>query len=177
MTQRQPPRPADPGEVRGTAKGVTPTPAAGVPSPSSSPGTRPTDLLRAALAGLVVAFMVALVLGALRAIFDIGPGLLVVAAVGGWLLGAALAWGAWGSAAHLPNAGVQSMAAVLGAVAWLVGSAIDYLISLALLPASSRTFAERLSDQPFPAWLAPQLSLVDAAQIAILVIVAWRSAR
>ncbi len=177
MTQWQPPRPADPGEVRGAAKGVTPTPAAGAPSPSSSPGTRPTDLLRAALAGLVVAFMVALVLGALRAIFDIGPGLLVVAAVGGWLLGAALVWGAWGSAAHLPNAGVQRMAALLGTVAWLAGSAADYLISLALLPASSRTFAERLSDQPFPAWLAPQLSLVDAAEIAILVIVAWRSAR
>ncbi|MDQ3553579.1 MAG: hypothetical protein M3395_04110 [Chloroflexota bacterium] len=142
-----------------------------------SPGSRAADVVRAALAGLVVALIVALALGVLRAIFDIGPGLLVVAAVGGWLLGAALAWGAWGSAAHLPQPGVQRLAAVLGAVAWLAGSAIDYLLSLALLPASSRTFAERLSDQPFPAWLAPQLSLFDAAEIAILAIVAWRSAR
>jgi hypothetical protein len=62
-------------------------------------------------------------------------------------------------------------------MAWLAGSAVDYLVSLALLPGSSRTFGERLSDQPFPAWLAPQLSLLDAAEIVVLVVVAWRSAR
>jgi hypothetical protein len=129
------------------------------------------------LAGLVTAAAVGLGLGVLRSVFDLGPGLLVVAAVGAWLLGEAVARGAWGSAAHMPHEGVPRIAAVLGAIAWLAGSAVDYLLSLALLPASSRTFAERLSDQPFLAWLAPQLSLLDAAEIVILMVVAWRSAR
>jgi len=175
MTQRQPPPPADPGEVRGRGEGgASPTATARSAPP---PVSRPPNLPRAFLAGLGVAASVAIVLAVLRAIFDIGPGLLVVAAVGGWLLGVAVVWGAFGAALHSPQAGVQRTAAVLGAVAWLGGSAIDYLLSLALLPASSRTFAERLSDQPFPSWLAPQLSLFDAVEVAILVVVAWRSAR
>lgn len=134
-------------------------------------------MVRATLAGIAAAAAVGLGLGVLRAIFELGPGLLVVAAVGAWLLGEAVARSAWGSDVHVPHPAVPRIAAVLGAVAWLAGSAVDYLLSLALLPASSRTFAERLSDQPFPAWLAPQLSPLDAAEIVILVVVAWRSAR
>ncbi len=124
-----------------------------------------------------MAAVVALALGSLRAILDIGPGLLVVAAVGGWLLGEAVTWGAWGSSVHLPRPAVFRLAAALGAVTWLAGSVVAYLLSLALLPESSRTFAERLSDQPFPAWLAPQLSPLDVAEIVVLIVVAWRSAR
>lgn len=89
---------------------------------------------------------------------------------------------AWGASPHLPRTdlpgiGVPAIAALLGALAWLAGSAVDYLISLALLPGSSRTFGERLADQPFTSWLAPQLSLLDAAEIVVLMVVAWRSAR
>lgn len=125
-----------------------------------------------------MAAVVALALGSLRAIFDIGPGLLVVAAaVGGWLLGEAVARGAWGPSVHLPRPAVFRLAAVLAALTWLAGSVVAYLLSLALLPESSRTFVERLSDQPFPAWLAPQLSPLDVAEIMVLVVVAWRSAR
>ncbi len=124
-----------------------------------------------------MAALVALALGSLRAVFDIGAGLLVVAAVGGWLLGEAVAWGAWGASVHLPRLAVLRLAAVLAALTWLAGSVVDYLLSLALLPGSSRSFAERLSEQPFPAWLAPQLSLLDLVEIVVLMVVAWRSAR
>ncbi len=176
MTQRQPPPPGAPGEVRGTERGSTGSPAAGLRT-DLAPLQRPPRILSATLAGLLVAVAVALVLGLLRAVFELGPGLLVVAAVGAWLLGEAVSRAAWGPAPHLPRADVPRIAAVLGAMAWLAGSAVDYLISLALLPGSSRTFGERLLDQPFPAWLAPQLSLLDAAEIVVLVVVAWRSAR
>ncbi|MBA3851300.1 MAG: hypothetical protein H0X59_02900 [Chloroflexi bacterium] len=176
MTQRQPPRPGAPGEVRGAPRGPAGSPAAGRRT-DPAPLQRPPRILPATLAGLLVAAAVALVLGLLRAVFELGPGLLVVAAVGAWLLGEAVARVAWGAVPHLPRADVPRIAAVLGAMAWLAGSAVDYLVSLALLPGSSRTFGERLSDQPFPAWLAPQLSLLDAAEIVVLVVVAWRSAR
>lgn len=176
MTQRQPPPPGAPGEVRGAERGTARSPAAGRET-DPAPLSRPPRIFLATLAGLLVVAVVALLLGLLRAVFELGPGLLVVAAVGAWLLGEAVARVAWGGAAHLPSTDVPRIAAVLGAVAWLAGSAVDYLVSLALLPESSRTFGERLSDQPFPAWLAPQLSLLDAAEIVVLVVVAWRSAR
>ncbi len=147
------------------------------PGTEPAPVSRPPRILPGTLAGLLVVAPVALVLGLLRAVFDLGTGVLLVAAVGAWLLGEAVARVAWGSAPHLPRADVPRITAVLGAVTWLAGSAVDYLLSLALLPGSSRTFAERLSEQPFPAWLVPQLSLRDAAEIVLLVVVAWRSAR
>lgn len=124
-----------------------------------------------------MAAVIALVVGVLRAVFELGPGLLVIAAVGGWLLGEAIARVAWAQALHPAQASVPRLAAVLGAVTWLAGSAVDYLLSLALLPASSRTFGERLSDQPFLTWLAPHFSLLDVAGILVLLVVTWRSAR
>ena len=125
----------------------------------------------------MVAAGLALVLGTLRAILDLGPGLLVVAAVGAWLLGETAARAAWGPDLHESDASVPRLAAMLGVGVWLAGSFVDYLVSLAILPASTRTLAERLSDQPFLTWLAPQLSLLDAVEIAVLMVVAWRSAR
>lgn len=177
MTQRQPRPPVDPGEVCAPAREADSPVQGGGRRPDTPPIARSPALGRATLAGLLVAAVVALALGSLSAVFDIGPGLLVVAAVGGWLLGEAVARGAWGASVHLPQPAVPRLAAMLAALTWLAGSVVDYMLSLALLPESSRTFAQRLSDQPFPAWLAPQLSPLDVAEVVVLVVVAWRSAR
>jgi hypothetical protein len=116
-------------------------------------------------------------MGLLAAIFQVELGLLAIAAVGGWAIGVAVAWGSWGFGVHPLITGPPLLAAVLGGLAWLGGSVVDYLLSLAILPGSTRTFQERVAQQPFGDYLGQQLSLVDGLAVVLLVTLAWRSAR
>ncbi len=125
----------------------------------------------------MVALGTALAMGLLAAIFQVELGLLAIAAVGGWAIGVAVAWGSWGFGVHPRMTGPPFLAAVLGGLAWLGGSMIDYLVSLAILPGSTRTFPERVAQQSFGDYLGQQLSLVDGLAVALLVLFAWRSAR
>jgi hypothetical protein len=137
--------------------------------------------VRAAIAGLLAALAASLVWGVTRAVLDLDLGLLVIAVGGGWAVGQAVWWGAWGEARKaevtVPERWPAAMAAVLGSGVWLGGSFVAYLISLATLPGSTLSFAERLSSTPFDAWLIPQLGVLDALEIALLAILAWRTAR
>jgi hypothetical protein len=54
---------------------------------------------------------------------------------------------------------------------------VAYLVALAILPASTLTFGERLGQQPFLSWFLPQLFLLDAVELTLLTVIAWRSAR
>lgn len=119
----------------------------------------------------------ALAMGLLAAIFDVDLGLIVIAAVGGWAIGVAVAWGWWGFGIHPRLWGPPLLAAVLAGLAWLGGSVVDYLVSLAILPVSTRTFPERIAQQPFADYLGQQLSLLDGLEVVLLVVIAWRSAR
>lgn len=146
-------------------------------SPAPDPPPARPDRLRGAAAGLAATLVTALAMGVLAAIFQVELGLLAIAAVGGWAIGVSVAWGSWGFGVHPRMTGPPLLAAVLGGLAWLGGSVVDYLISLAILPGSTRTFQERVAQQPLGDYLGQQLSLVDGLAVVLLVTLAWRSAR
>ena len=122
---------------------------------------------------LAVAVVWALAVG----LFDVTWGLVIVGAGGGWLIGAAVSYGAWRGTEHVEDARIRVIAAACGATAWLAGSFGGYLVGLLLLPASSASLGERIANAPFPAALTAQFSLVDVAAIVLLAVLAWRTAR
>ena len=139
-------------------------------TPAGVTDERPTGGLvgRAALSGLVAAAAVGLIWAVLAVVLDFHLGLLVVAGVGGWLIGVAVARvrpGAW------------PVAVGSALVAWLIAAALSYLLSQLLLPQAVTPLAERLSLAGLLDYTTQTFDLVQAAAIAILVVVAWRSAR
>lgn len=104
-------------------------------------------------------------------------GLLVVAVVGGWVIGVAVVRGTWRGVEHQPSDATHAIGAALGALAWLGSRLVDWVVSLAILPGSTLSVGERLATTPFVDWLTPQLSVLDGVQVLLLMAVAWRSAR
>lgn len=109
----------------------------------------------------------------LLAVLSITAGLVAIAVLGGWLIGVGVRTGAWRGLAHRPSKAPLALAAFLGAVAWLSGLVLAWIVSMAILPLSSRTFLERIVATPFPEWVAPQLAPLDYLVLAMLVVVAW----
>jgi hypothetical protein len=128
---------------------------------------RPSSLGQALLLSAVAGVAAAVTWSILRVILELGPGSLVVAALGGWGIGASL---------RQAN-GSSMLGACVGGLAWLVGLILTWLLSMAVLPGSSRTFIERIAATPFLDWLAPQLGLLEAAALVIFVGFAAWSAR
>jgi hypothetical protein len=131
----------------------------------------------ATAAGLGVAAVVAVVLGILSAVFDLTAGLLAAAGLGGWLIGVVV---------RAPSVEVDPasqrgkralVAAACGAFAWLGGLVASWLVSMVILQGSTRSFTDRLAATPFLDWVGPQLGLLDLLDLALLVGVAWRTAR
>jgi hypothetical protein len=103
----------------------------------------------------------------LKGIFDLGPGLLGVAIVGGWSIGALLR----------QVRATPWLAAAIATLAWLAGLMLTWLLALALLPASSRTFIERVEGTPFLDWLSPQFGLLEVTGLALYLLAALYGAR
>jgi hypothetical protein len=93
----------------------------------------------------------------LRGVFELGPTSLAIAALGGWGIGAVL------RQARAP----VLLAVFLGLTAWLLGLVLSWLLAMALLPSSARTFAERLEGTPFLDWLTPQLGLLEMVGLLV----------
>ncbi|HSM34334.1 MAG TPA: hypothetical protein VK987_09625 [Anaerolineae bacterium] len=152
-----------------TAPGDRRPASAGTPPPHPSgrarraPPSRPVALLEALLAASLAALAWAL----LKGVFELGPGLLGVAVVGGWSIGALL----WQVRA------TPWLAAAFGTLAWLGGLALTWLLALAMLPASSRSFIERVQGTPFLDWLLPQFGLLEVAGLALYLLAALYGAR
>lgn len=127
----------------------------------------PWSLGRAIAMAIVVVAVTAIAWALLRGIFELRIGLLAVAAVGGWAVGAAL------RQAAAPSA----LAAALGSVAWLLGLVLTWLVSMAILPGSSRTFLERVEGTPFLDWLVPQFGALEIASLLLIVGAAAYAAR
>lgn len=104
-------------------------------------------------------------------------GLLVVAAAGGWAVGASVRRGAWAGMRHRPSAAPEVMGLLLGAATWVVALVMGWLVAMAILPASARSFGDRLAGTPFLDWLAPQLGLVDLLCLALAAVLGWMGAR
>ena len=95
------------------------------------------------------------------------PVALGVAVIGGWLIGEVL----WSVRAH------PLLAAVIAAGAWVTGLVLTWVTAMALLPASSRSFGERLQHTPFLDWLSPQFGWLELAGLALYVVAALFGAR
>jgi thiol:disulfide interchange protein len=118
--------------------------------------------------GLLAALATSIVWAVLSAVIGLHLGLLVVAAIGGWLIGSAL-----------KPAGPRARW-VTGAIAvdaWILGAVLDFVLSQALLPDAATSLSSRLTLTGFADYTLGTFDIVQAAAIAILVVVAWRSAR
>lgn len=132
---------------------------------------------RALLLGIGVGVTVALAAAVLRSVLDVTVGLVAVAAVGGWLVGAAVRRGAWAGMAHRRAALPEVLGLVLGALTWLVALVLAWVVSMVILPGSDRTLLERLMATPFLDWLGPQLGLADLLCLTLAAVFGWLGAR
>jgi hypothetical protein len=128
----------------------------------------PTRRGRALAFGGITALGTGALWAVLSAVFDLHLGLLVVAAFGGWLIGASV---------KPVGSRAQRWAIGLALVAALVGSILDFVLAQLLLPAASTPLADRLSIAAFLDYLGGTFDIIEALAVAVLVIVAWRSAR
>lgn len=126
--------------------------------------------------GALAAIGVSLVYGLLWAI-ELHFGLIAVAVMGGWVIGGAVAHGAWRGSLHVPSRRLRALAAVLGGAAWLGAGAVYYLIAQAVLPAAQTPLLERLSFDGFAEFLTGVYDLVHGIALATLAFFSWRSAR
>ncbi len=130
--------------------------------------------------GILAALAIALTYGVGAEILGITWGLLIVGLFGGWVVGAAVRWGAWRDEPHAPNRRSQWVGLTLAVVAWVLGLAAAYFISQALIPEASTTLAERLSVDGFVSYfggLFDFLRFVHLTSLALLAFMAWRTAR
>lgn len=145
--------------------------------PQTPTGADPARRLgRGLLFGLAAALVTGAIAAVLAAVFNVGLGLIAVAAAGGWAIGTAVR-GSWVSQPRPPASRVRLVAVACGLAAWLIGSLLEWVLSLALLQGSSVGLADRLAQTPFPTFLSQQLSIQDAVELLILGALAWRSTR
>jgi hypothetical protein len=123
---------------------------------------------RALALGLAAALGTGLAWALLSAVLGLHIGLVVVAAFGGWLIGGSV---------RSSGPGAQAWAIGLALLAWLVGSVLEFVIAQLLLPAASTPPAARLTISGYLDYLAGTFDIIAALAIALLVFVAWRSAR
>jgi hypothetical protein len=134
-------------------------------------------MARALGLGLLGVVGTAAAMALLYGVLSITIGLIAVAVVGGWSIGAGVRHGAWGGQSHRPSGAPAALAILLAAVAWLGGLVAAWLVSLALIPASSRTFLERVAATPFLDWLSPQFGGLEVIDLLILLGVAAYASR
>lgn len=155
----------EPGDQRLRIAAASPPPTPG----RGARGGRPwlaSPVVAVSLA-IGVALMSAAAWAVLRGILELGATSLVVAGLGGWGIGVALRQAKWPAL----------LAAAMGAGAWLLGLILTWLLAMALLPGSSRTFLERVEGTPFIDWLWPQLGLLELAGLVLYAGVAAYAAR
>lgn len=167
-----------PGEVRPAAARTLDRP----PSDRYAPPAKPTEPVSASVDLAVFGGILASIAGAALwllagGILDLGGGLVVVAVVTGWLIGGAMAYGAWRGRPHLGASGIPRLAILLGLLTWLAGTALLYLYAEITLPESSLSLADRLASTPFLDWLAPQFLPLGPLEILLIAGVSWWSAR
>ena len=155
----------EPGERR--PPGGTP-PTAARPSRSETwQRLRPRSRAAAVGEALLIALLAALAWGLLKGILELVVGLLAVAALGGWAIGAVL----------YQVRAAPPLAAGIAALAWLAGLVTTWLVAMAILPGSSRTFMARLEGTPFVDWLLPQFGLLEVAGLVVYVVAALYGVR
>lgn len=132
---------------------------------------------RALAGGAVVAAVLAGLLAIFHAVLWGGLGQTTILVLGAWAIGVTVRGLAWGGAPHRASRAPVAIAALLGAAAWAGAMAAAWLLSLALLPNSVRTFAERIAGTPFTEWIGPQLTPFRFVEGLLIVAIAAFAAR
>jgi hypothetical protein len=107
-------------------------------------------------------------------------GLPVVGLLGGWLIGTAVAYGAWGERPHPPLRTLRVGAVVIAVLAWLGGLKVAYVVSQALIPQATTGLLDRLSLGGLMDYLFGTFDFVrlfHVVAVALLAVMAWRAAR
>lgn len=110
------------------------------------------------------------------AILDVGVGLVIVAAVAGWLIGTAVALGAEPGSFRRARTTV-ALAVAITLATWPVAIFVTYLVSRAILQGSTLSFLERVAQTPFLDFAAPQFLPAGPLEIAALALFGWLGAR
>jgi len=134
-------------------------------------------MARAVGLGVSAVVVVALLSALLRGILDLSGGIVAVAVGGGWAIGAAVRQGAWGGQQHRASSAPVRLGALLGGGCWLAGLIGAWLVAMAILPGSSRSFPDRLAGTPFLDWMGPQLGIADLLSLMLFVALGWFGAR
>ncbi|MCY7419575.1 MAG: hypothetical protein LH650_14010 [Chloroflexi bacterium] len=134
-------------------------------------------MARAVGLGVSVVLVLALLCALLRRVLDLSGGIIAVAVGGGWAIGAAVRRGAWGGQPHRASSSPVLLGALLGGVCWLAGLTGAWLVAMAILPGSSRSFPDRLTGTPFLDWMGPQLGVADLLSLVLFVALGWFGAR
>jgi len=127
---------------------------------------RPRSTAMAVVEALLVGLAAAVAWALLKGVLEF-PGVLAVAVVAGWAIGAVL----WQVRA------TPLLAALIAAVTWLAGLLLTWLVALAILPGSSRTFLERVEATPFLEWQAPQFGVIEVVGLVLYLVAALYGAR
>ena len=111
-----------------------------------------------------------------EAILDFGAGLIVVAAIAGWLTGTAVALGAEPGSLRRARSTLRLAVAVCLAI-WPVAIVAAYLLSRFILQGSDLTFLERIASTPIVEYVGPQFLPVGPLELAALAGFGWLGAR
>jgi hypothetical protein len=106
-------------------------------------------------------------------------GLPIVALLGGWIIGTAVAYGGWGELAHLPYRGLRVGAVSLAVEGWVLALILAYVLSQAFIPQASTALSERLSVGGFFDYLLglDVVRFIHLLSVALVAFMAWRAAR
>jgi hypothetical protein len=175
-TGRPAPLAAAPGEALPASRRLERPPSDRYAAAAGPPVAERPRLGRSGLLAASAAAGVALVSALSHAILSITSGLLAAAVLGGWLIGLAARVGAWGTGSHVPDGRPRLLATVAALGAWLGGLLVAWLVSMAILPGSTRPFPERLAGTPFLDWVGPQLGPLEVVGLGLIVVIAGLTA-
>jgi len=131
---------------------------------------------RALAFGAAAGLGTALVIALFHALLSVTAGFIAISVLGGWLMGVGVRSGAWSGRPHRPARAPLALAAALGLATWIAGLVLAWLLSMLILPGSTRPFLDRLVAVPFLDWLGPQLGPLDLLRLVLLAGVAWVTA-
>ncbi len=129
--------------------------------------------------GWLAAAAFAIVYAASAELLGLSFGLPVVALLGGWIIGTAVAYGGWGEVEHVAHRGLRVWAASLALEGWALGLILAYVLSQVFIPQSSVPLADRLSVGGFFDYLLglDLVRFIHVLSLAFVALMAWRAAR
>lgn len=142
----------------------------------------PTDSPRFALGfglGWLAAAAFAVVYALSAELVGLTFGLPIVALLGGWLIGTAVAYGSWGEIEHLPHQGLRVGAVSLAVEGWLLGLILSYILSQVLIPQASTPLSDRLSVGGFFDYFLglDYARFLHLLALPLAALMAWRAAK